>query len=386
LGAQSTKKVQVFTLLKWCVFAALIAFAVVLFPWPKPPAKVELLPFSDNPPGWDGSQPHLLISILDAENSVRYASAIAMVQPTVRHEKPVNEFDVDLHNGRFILRQTDLFVPDVMPLSLTRTYIAWDYHSRAFGVGTNHPYDICPTGARYPYTYQDLNLEDGYQVHMPRISKGTGYENAVFRHSDTASEFFGAQDAWNGNGWTFTFRDGRKMYFPEAYMAKNLAQGAATEMLDAQGKRIELKRDQLRNLQELISSGGKKINFRYDNNDRIVEALDEVGNVRRYTYDQTGHVVTVSDASRVLYRLEYAPLMRDAGYDPWMLTHILEGNFNVLLENKYLWGRVIEQKLSDGEVFRFDYQLNGREVLQTAVTLPSGETRVFVFRDGKLVQ
>jgi hypothetical protein len=34
----------------------------------------------------------------------------------------VNEFQIDLHSGLFVLRQTDLFVPDLMPLVLTRTY------------------------------------------------------------------------------------------------------------------------------------------------------------------------------------------------------------------------------------------------------------------------
>lgn len=62
---------------------------------------------------------------------------MSMLQLTIKHEKPVNEFDVDLHTGRFILRQTNLFVPDVIPLALTRTYVVWDYQSRAFGVGGN---------------------------------------------------------------------------------------------------------------------------------------------------------------------------------------------------------------------------------------------------------
>jgi YD repeat-containing protein len=200
-----------------------------------------------------------------------------------------------------------------MPLTLTRTYIAWDYHSRAFGVGGNHPYDICPTGTRRPYTYMDLNLEDFYQVHMPRISKGTSYEDAVFRHSETSSEFFGAQVAWNGNGWTTTIRDGRKIYFPEAYNAKTYAQGAATEMDDAAGHRIQLERSPGRNLEELISPGGHTIAFRYDSHDRIVEAEDHAGNIRKYSYDEHGHVETVSDGSRVFYRFEYAPLMNGRG-------------------------------------------------------------------------
>lgn len=48
-----------------------------------------------------------------------------------------------------------------------------------------HPYDICPTGTRNPYTYQDLYLEDDYRLHMSRISKATGYENYYRDHSGT---------------------------------------------------------------------------------------------------------------------------------------------------------------------------------------------------------
>jgi hypothetical protein len=167
---------------KWGSVLLLIAASAFLFLWkPSPrPEKVELLPFTDLPPAWDGSYPYAMFSPIAGSSPLKFETSISLIKPTVRHDLPVNDFLVDLHTGRFVLRQTDLFVPDVMPLSLTRTYIAWDYHSRAFGVGGNHPYDICPTGTRLPYTYMDLNLEDFYQVHMPRISKGTVYADAVF--------------------------------------------------------------------------------------------------------------------------------------------------------------------------------------------------------------
>src|SRR5262249_31346516 len=147
--------------------------------------------------------------------------------------------------------------------------------SRAFGIGGNHPYDICPTGTRNPYTYMDINLEGDRWLRFRRISKGTGYADAVFRHEETSSEFYGAQVAWNGNGWTLAFRDGRKFYFPESYFAKNCAQGAPTVMADAAGHRIVLNRDGKRNLQEVISPEGKKLLFQYDSADRIAEAKDE---------------------------------------------------------------------------------------------------------------
>lgn len=350
-----------------------------------PSGKVELLPLQDSQPTWDGSYPYLVISTVPSNPST-FKSSVLLLPPTVRHDSPVNDFLVNLQSGRFVLRQTDFFVADVMPLSLTRTYIVWDYHSRAFGVGGNHPYDICPTGTRNPYTYMELNLEGDRWVYLRRISKGTGYADAVFRHDATASEFYGMQIAWNGNGWTLDFRDGRRFLFPEAYFAKNYAQGAATEMMDTNGNRIQLKRSKVRNLEELISPSGHTITFKYDGADRIVEAQDSDGHIRKYSYDPTGHLQTVSDHSRILYRFEYQPLLKDAGYDPWLLTAVLDGNWNVLLRNKYLWGRVSEQRLSDGKIYRYEYQLKGREVLRSTVVLPSGEKRVFSFRNGVPIQ
>lgn len=373
---------------KWALVLGLLGCSEFLFLWKRPPGpvKVELLPFTDSPPAWDGSQPWLVISPIADGGRIRFKTSISMVKPTVKHDAPVNEFVVNLRNGNFKVLQTDLFVSDVMPLSLTRTYYAWDPESHAFGVGTNHPYDICPTGTRFPYTYQVLNLEDGNRLYMPRVSKGTGYADAVFRYDLASSEFYGAITAWNGNGWTMTLRDGWKIYFPEAYNAKNFAQGAATEIVDAKGDRIRLIRNKARNLEKLISPSGRTISFQYDSSDRIVEAQDDAGHVRSYSYDRGGHVETVSDGSRVLYRFEYQRLMPGAANDPWLVTAVLDADWHVLLENKYFWGRVSEQKLADGEVYHYEYELDGANVRQTTVTLPSGEKKIFEFQDGRLVE
>lgn len=350
----------------------------------QPPAviKAELLPYDSTVPTWDGSYPVLAIAP-QASGQTQFTGTIVMRKPSVRHPAPVNEFDVNLDSGMSVLRQTDLFVPDVMPLALDRTYRAWDYNSRAFGVGANHPYDICPTGTRFPYTYQDLNLEDGRQVHFERISKGSGYADAVFRHGSTSSEFYGAQDAWNGNGWTLTFVDHRQFIFPEAYQAKNYAQGAAWEIRDGEGHSIRLKRDAHRNLQELVSPSSHVITFKYDGSARITEAEDDTGNTRAYTYDSTGHLESVSDGSRILYHFEYTRLLNSAGYDPYLMTAILDGNWNTLLKNIYRAGLVSEQHLADGKVYKYNYSRNSaNQIVQTIVTLPGGQTRQFNFQDG----
>ena len=370
---------------KWLLLLILLAGAGFLRSWKPstPPVKVELLPFTDSRPAWNGAYSYLTISPIDVKtDQAKFESSIVAVAPTVHFDSPLNEFQVDLHSGKFVLRQTDFFIPDAMPVSLTRTYRVWDCCSRAFGVGTNHPYDICPTGTRRPYTYMDLNLEDGQQIHFRRISKGTGYADAVCRHEETSSEFYGAQVAWNGDGWTLNFRDGRRFLFPEAYYSKNYAQGAPFDMQDGNGHRVQLKRDKKRNLEEIISPSLRKITFRYDASDRIIEAEDDAGNIRKYSYDLSGHLESVADASHILYRFEYAPLMR-WNYDPYLMTAVIDGKGKVLLKNTYTNGRISEQKLADGKVFRLRYTFSqANEITETVVTLPSGQERKFFFEHG----
>ena len=368
---------------KWGLAILLLLCSSFLLVWKPAPRKikVELLTFSDSPPRWDGSYLWLSISPLDPESDhLKFKSSILPVKPTIRHDSPLDEFQVDLHSGMFVLRQTDLFTSDIMPLALTRTYRGWDFESRAraLGSGTNHPYDICPTGTRFPYTYMDLNLEDARQIHFRRISKGSGYADAVFRHDDTASEFYGALIAWNGDGWTLNFRDGRRLLFPEAYNAKTFAQGAAYEMWDAGGNRIQLKRDKERRLERLISPSGRTISFRYDDADRISEAEDDAGNIRKYSYDSTDHLKSVSDATHLLYRFEYAPLLHRTNYDLYLMTGIFNGRGLALLRNIYNasdGGRISEQRLADGSVYRYTYIFVKQEIVETIVdgTPPAGE-------------
>src|SRR5207253_9440233 len=63
---------------------------------------------------------------------------------------------VDLYTGLLVTQKTDLFLPDVIPIQFTRTYRPRDTFSRAFGLGTNHSYDLFLVGDTFPYTFQDL--------------------------------------------------------------------------------------------------------------------------------------------------------------------------------------------------------------------------------------
>src|SRR5262249_23088207 len=49
---------------------------------------------------------------------------------------------IDPSTGLFLMHKTDLYLPDVIPLALTRTYNSGDSYARSFGYGMKHPYAI----------------------------------------------------------------------------------------------------------------------------------------------------------------------------------------------------------------------------------------------------
>src|SRR5207247_10339026 len=87
---------------------------------------------------------------------------------------------VHLPTGLFVQRNTDLFLPDSIPIKLIRTYRQNDGRVRAFGLATTHPYDLFLEGNSFPYTYVNVVIPDGGKIHYDRISSGTDYSDGVY--------------------------------------------------------------------------------------------------------------------------------------------------------------------------------------------------------------
>ena len=128
----------------------------------------------------------------------------------------VDEIEVDLRNGNLITRTTDLFRPGAIPLAATRCYRAFDHASRTIGGNTSISWDMFPVGSRQPYTFIDIIACDGNSLRYERISKGTGYADAVYEHRATATSFLASRFSWNGNGWNLKLRDGSRYLFSES--------------------------------------------------------------------------------------------------------------------------------------------------------------------------
>lgn len=352
----------------------LIAFGTgilsIYFPLHAP----EVLPLPPANPASDGSYPELLIRY-DPGSSGRTLVGVSYTRnsPSLAHDSPINQFAVNLSTGMFVVRQTDLFEAGAMPILLTRTYDSFDAMARSFGIGTSQPYDVFPVGSRFPYTYLDLNLEDGESVHFDRISRGTGYTDAIYEHRATSSkEFFGARIRWNVDWWDLSLPDGSTLVFPEAYTARTYSQGAVTEIRRASGQRIKVSRSYNGNIKNVTSSSGHRIDFTYDNSGRIVEVRDDLGGDRRYSYDSDGCLEFVKDAASTLYQFAYVHSL---------MTRIMDGDGKEMLGIFYSGGRVSKIRLASGELYSVTYDLDSsNHVMRTLVSGPGGKTSEFDFR------
>jgi YD repeat-containing protein len=323
-------------------------------------------------PSWDGDFP-CVYAVAGDQNAPQLGTCATPMPMSPASRQIVDRFETDLRRGAFVLRQSDLAVNEAgFDLPLTRTYAAQDWlpqnRNHAFGRNTNHPYDIAPLGTRNPYTEQTIVLENGDFIYFPRVSKGTGYSDAIYRHSETGGAFYRATQQWNGNGWITKLQDGSTILFPESYNARNLAQGAPIEMTDAAGNKIELQRDGKRNLQEIHGPNPGFIKFAYDGENRIVRADDDRGNWTTYAYNTKGFLtdVTHSDGTARYYF-----------YENELLTWVRDEKARPLLHNYYDSAWLEMQDFGNGNIVRYRYELsrNGKYAETVFVTMPDGSVK-----------
>jgi Domain of unknown function (DUF6531) len=343
----------------------LVKLGVVKLEFARRPLPPEYLALPIPPPRMTGRYPCVYQSMTDAAISSRMGECgMLTLTPVV-----VDRFEVDLRYGNFIVRQTDLFLRDQIAVAFTRTYNSGDWiHSNlihAFGRNTNHPYDIALLGHRNPYTDQMIALEDGDFVYTDRISSGSDYADAVFRHAETSSKFYGAITYWNDGGWTTRLADGSVILFPEAYWAKRMADGAPYEIDDVQGNKLLLKRDANRDLQEIRTPHGHTVTLSYGDRGLVRRAQDDAGNWVTYQYGAGSTLVAVKASSGKERYYEY---------DRELITAVRDEHGTLLVRNSYDQAKLVAQQFPDGRLYRYRYRWSrtGAYADAVMVRLPDG--------------
>ena len=353
-------------LLAGVAFAALlIKLGAIKLEFARKTLPPEYLALPLPPPRMTGRHPCVYQSLTEEAMSPRMGECGMLTLTPVT----VDRFEVDLRYGNFMVRQTDLFLKDQIAVAFTRTYNSGDWIDpnliHAFGRNTNHPYDIALLGKRNPYTELMIVLEDGDFVYTDRISSGTDYSDAVFRHTETSGQFYGAITYWNWGGWTTRLRDGSVILFPEAYWAKRMADGAPYEIDDAQGNKLLLKRDAKRNLQEIRTPHGHAITLSYDSSGLVRRAQDDAGNWVSYQYGAGSTLVAVRASSGKKRYYEY---------EGALITAVRDEHGTLLVKNSYDERKLVAQEFSGGRVCRYSYRWAraGTYADDVMVRLPDG--------------
>jgi YD repeat-containing protein len=292
---------------------------------------------------------------------------------------------IDLQTGLFVHSRTDLYLSDVVPIQLTRTYRQMDSASRTFGIGTTLNYDVFITGDTSPYTYIDLITPDGGRIHFDRISSGSSWGDAVYQHTASPTDYYGSQITWNGNGWTLTTKDQTKYFFPESGPGGSPRQGAPTKVIDRNGNTVTLTRDANFNLTQVTSPNGRWIQLTYDSSNRVTQASDNLGRTVIYTYDAFGRLSTVTDANGGVTTYGY-----DSNNN---MTTIQDPKGITYLTNYYdSNNRVYKQVQADSSTYLFNYvnaggtslcagtcPISGSNIIETDVTDPRNYVRKVTF-------
>jgi hypothetical protein len=222
--------------------------------------------------------------------------------------KQWNTVEVNPAGEAFPLK-TDLFVPDVIPLAFTRTYVPIGEWERHFHIYLPNVYTPELTGSRYPFTYQDFDLPDGMGAHYQRISPGTDYWDALFQARYPSSLLNGSRTAWNGWGWDIVLTNGLTLLSPAAYYAQRPQQASIVAIFDSQGREARLRRELNGDLTDITSPNGRTIHLTYQDGE-IISGQSSTGDSVTYAYNPDHTISTVSYSGGSVIHYSYDSSLR----------------------------------------------------------------------------
>jgi RHS repeat-associated protein len=271
---------------------------------------------------------------------------------------------VDTATGFFYLTKTDLVLPGIIPLVVTRTYRTNLTNAGPFGLGTSWEYDRFlqppPNGSPdalllfSPGNRQDL---------FARQADGTFLNT-------TSPALRGAVVTVTADTRTLRFKDGSTWRF-------RTSDGLLVNQTDRNGNTLTIFRDSQGRVTTLAEPRGRSLTFSYTgSNLRIDRIQDPLGREVRYSYDAQVRLETVTDPAGGATRYTY-----DANH---RLLTITDPRGITFLTNEYdSAGRVIRQTQADGGVFTFNYTVSGGFIAATTLTDPRGNATTSRFNSAR---
>lgn len=282
--------------------------------------------------------------------------------PPAPGPKPGGERDgdpVDLATGTYVASRTDIAIPDVMPISISRTYQQFDATSNAFG-GWTMSYDLSLYQASGS---TDINVVLSDRTQIPFALQSTDVWKVV---SVPAGAFYGATLTKVDNPnyahtkqFQVTMRDQTKLRFDGDPPNQLL------EIEDANGNQVTLTRDGANGasgkITRITSPNGRYLALTYTGT-HVTQVTDNIGRTLTYGYDTATNTLltTVLDADQtVLPAAQQVPVTYAYDGNKRLYT-IQDKRKNVVLTNHYdaATGKLTQQDLPDGTFWKYGYQSN----------------------------
>jgi YD repeat-containing protein len=214
------------------------------------------------------------------------------VRNQVSDYEPLHQGRVDVSTGLYVREDEDIVLGKGPAFVWRRTYLSGDRVSRHFGIGTTHNAEWYLIGDPQHFEWAELIRDDGSRIHFDRLTPGQSYANAVYGHTATPTEYYGALLGWTGLGWRLRLRDSRVLSF------RGCGPGAddvcsLVAMGDADGNRVLFTRNQ-RGLVKQVNTGAERLTIEYDAQRRITKAFDTAQHSVEYSYDSKGRLERAS--------------------------------------------------------------------------------------------
>ncbi len=298
---------------------------------------------------------------------------------------------VDCATGLFLYRKADLYLPDVIPINITRQYNSGDSSARNFGKGMTHPYHMWlydPTAiGSSPGTLQTVYLvqASGSMIEFDRTSAGTGLSGAVLSSTSTPTTAYTATITYDGQNLNLKYKTGYTYQFstlPGMPLQAIIAPSGQKLTIDVDFSKTD------RPVLGITSPHGRSVSFTYDpaSTNRIASITDNAGRTVSYRYDSSGRLDQVTypethngNPISETYSYEVAPSTQ--------MTSVTNGNGHSVIQNQYTGGRVSLQTRADSGTYQYVYQADASgNITQTTVTDPRGYVQRMSFSSGYLIQ
>jgi YD repeat-containing protein len=282
--------------------------------------------------------------------------------------RPLHKGYVDLATGLYIREDEDFVLSGSPSFVWRRAYLSRDRVARQMGIGTTHNAEWYLIGDLNALQHVELIREDGSRVVFDRTSQGNSYLNAMFVHTASDTEFYGARVGWVGTRWAMRLQDGTLAIFQDCGPDPDRA-CSLVSLRDSRGRVIRFNRD-ARGILRSIDAGTQRLTFEYDSHRRIVRAVQGTHEAS-YTYDGLGRLVrAVVDGTDRSF--SYGP--RDEMTAVREPERSLENTFDA---NSRLTRQVVHWPGRPDSVESFAYLVDGRNVLETTVTTGEGERSTY---------